>query len=319
MIPNRHQRRHPEMYGLTLYAPDDDTPAGGGSNVAVMDKPAEAEEGETPDESASADEDEPDEAARLAAEADKQPEIKLDPEMQALKDASYQEGLLAGETKREQTDREAAEAKAASDKLEALKNLRTKRNEEIANTPVKHTDADGNEVTSKLSEFAIGQAVLATLVKNDADLEEHFGLGFRETQDANMLALLPADAHDATQKALDEAADYKAHAQAFGEAYAPHAKAIKELELEDLVKLSPKANTQHKAHLAAEKKTWRTYYQDHPDELGPEGEPVIGGGIPGGPDMTYERFLKLKEPDKAKWADANPAKFAEFIGIGKGK
>lgn len=278
MFPtNRSQRRHPEMYGITFVNdPGDEAAGGGGAGTALLEREdvsGETDGADDGDTSDDADDDEGgDENAVGQADADADADKPLDPKIQAVIDARVAERLHEHETAAQQAAREAAEATAKAESAEKLKNLRTTRDTEIASIPVPGTDYDGNPVVNKLGDYAISKPVLDAIAKHDEQMEEHFGVGFRETQERNMLALLPDTEHEAAQKALDAATDYKAHAEAFGEAYAPHAKAIKEMGLDDLAALSPKANRELKERDAGIAKKARIQGQNDPD-----GEPDANG------------------------------------------
>lgn len=278
MFTNRQMRRHPEMYGITFVNEPNEDPQGGGGGVGLLER----SEGDEPDEGTSDEGDTDDDSGD--DEGDEPTAAELDAETEAVIEARLAERLERQNAERQAEETAKAEAKAAEDRKAELKGLLETRNKTISAIQVPYTDDEGNPISRPLADFAIAKPVLDAIDKHDADLEEHFGIVFRETQEANMLALLPADARDSVQKNLDAASDYKSHAEAFGEAYAPHAKAIKSMDLDQLAALSVTATRQLKERELANKKAGRLQGQGDPVD-----EPAIGGGAPG-KNMTYEQM-----------------------------
>lgn len=292
-------RRHPEMFGLTHYAPDNDVSSetGGGGATAVLDRTDTGAEnaGGGADTEVDADTGEGAEGAdggkKPLENAEDKP--KLDADTQALIDAALAEKEQELESKRQAAAAKAAEDKTAQERIEAIKKLRTTRDEKVMEIGIPGKDEDGNDVIYTLPK-AIKDQLVKVLADHDTDIEEHFGIEFRERQEANMLAAVPEDKRASLQEALDGAGDYKAHAEAFGEAYAPHAKVIKTMGLDELVELSPKAKREHLTALKAAKDEGRKLGQDDPDA-----EPKLDPGNP----VDNEKKLTVQTASKTPVAE----------------
>jgi hypothetical protein len=247
---NRQMRRHPEMFGIALYAPDaDDAPAGAGSSsaTAVMDKPAA---GLTTDagaaEGAEGDDTKEDAAAvsgeTKTGEGEKPKTPVLDEDTEAILAARIEEDRI-------ERDRAAAETKSQQD-AEAAE---TAHQEELRNHFATHkttlTEAlDGIGVVIDGETYRLGQTtkdeLLGVLTAYDKDAQASIGLRLRETLTSQVLAHVPEADRAAAKKTLDDA-DPAEFMNVAGEVYAPRAAALGEMDLDGVLGLSPKAKRGH--------------------------------------------------------------------------
>lgn len=326
MIPNRQMRRHPEMFGITLYAPEGDEGAGGGgSGTAVLDKPAD---GLVADDTATGAEGDAKEDSDVAGETktgegEKAKTPVLDEDGEKVAAARVAEALEAHKreqaTLKEQQDAEDAETAHQDALRNHYTTHETKLTEALNAINVKVTE-DMVGDTLRLDQ-AMSDKLLGVLKAYDADAAKAIGLRLRETLTNQVLATTPEADRAATKKALD-AAESKDFAKAIGEAYAPRAAALQELDLDGVLGLSAKAKRGYAEAIKvakdeAKKAERARIYDLHGITLD---EPSLDGMPAGGSnELTYAQFLKLKEPEKAKWKAANPEKFDAFLGITKGK
>jgi len=116
--------------------------------------------------------------------------------------------------------------------------------------------------------------------------------------------LLPVEAHDAFNKDTPNGTPINEWLESLVEHAAPHAKSIKNLDLEALVKLSPKAAAQYEEKLTAAKAAGFAL-KEHPAAQGQVGKGE--GADKGVAPLTRESFLAMSLAERAQAMRERPA------------